>query len=256
MKKIVVGLLLVLSIVLGAVLVRMHLNTDSVPPVITLPSEEAVYEEGMDKAELLAGVTAVDDVDGDVSDSLMVESVIPMDDGLTATVIYYAKDRSNNVAKATRIVQYRYEDMEEWMEELEKMTEETEKSENETKGTDGQEESGTEKPESESEETAGLTEQEGEVYSGAKENEQGKAPKIELSAEKVNIQRGSSFNPLEYVKEITDDKDDRSHLFGQIHIDSNTVNTGVPGTYEVVFSVTDSDNNCSEQAVLTVIVEE
>jgi len=237
MKKIVAGFLLVLGIVLGVIFFKMHQNTDMVPPVITLPEEEAVYEEGMDKVELLKGVSAVDDVDGDVSDSLLVESVIPMDDEQTATVIYYAKDRSNNVTKATRIVKYRPTDMEEWMvEETEKETEKEQ--ETETGAVFESRQESEEEPSTE------------------KETLKGEAPVLELSVKEVRVPKGSRFEPLAYVKDIRDNKDDRNHLFGQIHIDSNTVNTSVPGTYEVVFSVTDSDNYSSEQEVLKVIVEE
>lgn len=235
MKKIVAGLLFVLSIILGFVFFKMHQNTDTVPPVITLPEEEAVYEEGMDKVELLKGVSATDDVDGDVSDSLMVESIIPMDDGQSATVIYYAKDRSNNVTKATRIVTYRPADMEEWM--MEETETETEQ-------------------ETETVPVFESREEGGEESATEEETLEGEAPVLELSVKEVRVPKGSRFEPLAYVKDIRDNKDDRSHLFGQIHIDSNTVNTSVPGTYEVVFSVTDSDNYSSEQEVLKVIVEE
>lgn len=58
------------------------------------------------KAELLQGVTAVDRHDGDVSDKLVVESMHLMDaDGLIE-VGYAVADKSGNVAKATRMVQY------------------------------------------------------------------------------------------------------------------------------------------------------
>ena len=58
------------------------------------------------KAELLQGVTAVDRHDGDVSDTLVVESMHLMDaDGLIE-VGYAVADKSGNVAKATRMVQY------------------------------------------------------------------------------------------------------------------------------------------------------
>lgn len=58
------------------------------------------------KAELLQGVTAVDRHDGDVSDKLVVESMYLMDaDGLLE-VGYAVADKSGNVAKATRMVQY------------------------------------------------------------------------------------------------------------------------------------------------------
>lgn len=58
------------------------------------------------KAALLQGVTAVDRHDGDVSDKLVVESMHLMDaDGLIE-VGYAVTDKSGNVAKATRMVQY------------------------------------------------------------------------------------------------------------------------------------------------------
>ena len=47
------------------------------------------------------GIKAIDDKDGDVSDSLTVESVYEVDDS-NVVVTYVAKDASNNIAKLKR----------------------------------------------------------------------------------------------------------------------------------------------------------
>ena len=51
-------------------------------------------------------MTAVDDKDGDVTDTLIVESIKPQPTGDEAVVTYVAKDSSHNVTKATRKVTY------------------------------------------------------------------------------------------------------------------------------------------------------
>ena len=58
------------------------------------------------KAELLQGVKAVDRHDGDVSDKLVVESMHLTDAAGLIEVGYAVTDKSGNVAKATRMVQY------------------------------------------------------------------------------------------------------------------------------------------------------
>ena len=72
---------------------------DKVGPEIFIDGNDAVYYEGVEPEDLIRGVTAVDEVDGDVSDSIMVEAVYPSKEDQTAKVIYAALDRSNNVSK-------------------------------------------------------------------------------------------------------------------------------------------------------------
>lgn len=86
--------------------VFVYLGRDRKGPVIQVPAEQISYREGAAEEELLKGVTAMDDRDGDVSDSLMVEKILPSDDGSTAQVIYAAMDKSNNVTKAYRSITY------------------------------------------------------------------------------------------------------------------------------------------------------
>ena len=81
-----------------------------VSPVISFSEADALtYEEGMTDEELLRGISAYDDVDGDVSDSLKVEFVAADPENGTVTVTYAARDKSNNVAKASQILKYQSE---------------------------------------------------------------------------------------------------------------------------------------------------
>ena len=105
-KRAITVILAVLCIAGIGSSVFVYLGRDRKGPVIQVPAEQISYREGAETKELLKGVTAIDDRDGDVSDSLLVEKVLPSDDGSTAQVIYAAMDKSNNVTKAYRSVEY------------------------------------------------------------------------------------------------------------------------------------------------------
>ena len=79
---------------------------DRQAPEITVPEsvlQLSVYE---DDAALLQQVSAQDDRDGDVTAQMIVESISDIYDGNKAAVTYAAFDRSGNVAKAQRTVEY------------------------------------------------------------------------------------------------------------------------------------------------------
>ena len=57
--------------------------------------------------QLLKGVTAIDKRDGDVSDTLVVEKMSNFLSGGKREITYAAVDKSSNVSRATRIVQYK-----------------------------------------------------------------------------------------------------------------------------------------------------
>lgn len=125
-KKIMLALMVLLCFGLGGLFYWMISQDDRIAPVITVPEETILYEEGQDTKVLLEGVTAVDDIDGDVSDTLIVESIIQLQDEVSAQVVYFAKDKKNNVAKATRKVDYMPAEGILWMVETETETEEPE----------------------------------------------------------------------------------------------------------------------------------
>ena len=82
------------------------LRADNTAPEIIM--EDRLLEiSTLDPREaLLQGVTARDDRDGDVTDSLVVESVRLLNRDGTATVTYAAFDSARNVSKKTREVRY------------------------------------------------------------------------------------------------------------------------------------------------------
>ena len=109
MKNNVRGSLIILealAIIITAVLIlRIKANKDIVPPVITFPEGTVSYTQGDDQQVLLSGVTAIDERDGDVTDSVIISS-ISVTEGTEAIAVYHAKDTSNNVAMAVRSVQF------------------------------------------------------------------------------------------------------------------------------------------------------
>ena len=81
-------------------------NTDTTIPTIKISGEEIEVKVNATDAELLKGVTAFDEKDGDITSSVVVESISKfIGDGL-CTVTYAVADSDNNVAKNTRTIRY------------------------------------------------------------------------------------------------------------------------------------------------------
>lgn len=80
--------------------------TDNRPPQIIMEDGELQVSVYDSRDVLLQGVTAKDDTDGDVTASLIVESVGSITDDDRVTVTYAAFDQAGNVAKKTRTVHY------------------------------------------------------------------------------------------------------------------------------------------------------
>lgn len=251
MKKAIVALLAAACIISAGLFYWLNGQDDNIPPVISFPDVKAVYTEGSETELLLDGVRAIDEVDGDVSDTLVVESVIPQQNQKQATVLYYAKDRSNNVVKTSRIVDYVPSEGVLWM--VEQQTEqETEK----TKGTDTgiETDTGTETEiETEDAETETETETGDAAETGRIMLPEG-SPRITLTTSRLTIKEGESYDLLSYVKDITDDIDGPDWLYRQIHIGGMHDIAG-PGVYELIYTVIDRDGNMSNEAKLTLTIE-
>ena len=100
-RHLTVILQLVLTVILvGAVVFRV-LSGDREGPEIAIPDAEIVLTESTTTAQLFEGLTASDKTDGDVSDTLRLESVTKVSDNLVL-LVYAAKDQSNNVSTVTR----------------------------------------------------------------------------------------------------------------------------------------------------------
>lgn len=79
---------------------------DSKPPQISVPGGTLEVTVAADDAALLAGVTAKDNRDGDVTGTIVIEGISNIGADHTATVTYAAFDKAGNVAKATRTLHY------------------------------------------------------------------------------------------------------------------------------------------------------
>lgn len=83
-----------------------RLRADTVAPKIQMDTQTLQVSVEAPSAALLQGVSATDDTDGDVTGSLVVESVRLLDSDGTVSVRYAAFDKAGNVAKAERLAQY------------------------------------------------------------------------------------------------------------------------------------------------------
>lgn len=106
-QRTVVVLFVLVSVLFGGMVYYRLFLEDDVPPVIVC-EEDSIrisVEDGEEK--LLEGVTATDNVDGDITERVMVKSVSPLITTDTAKVTYFVFDEAENVATASRTVQYR-----------------------------------------------------------------------------------------------------------------------------------------------------
>lgn len=290
-KKYIILLVLVCGI-LGGGLFAIRSTMDRVAPEISFPEEQAEYHLSDTKEVLLQGVVASDDVDGDVTDTLVVENIFTDDAKGQATVVYVAKDSSNNIAKVSRFMSWSPEteaetetetETEELTEAPETETETEEESESEDASevqTETAAESETEEAETETAAPAAvIVEEEQTEESETQEQTESETivipeddedldayyeeifaqlspgtPRLRLVCRKLQISVGDSFDPLIYVQSIEDDYDNKYELWRQISIEGE-VNTKVPGIYQLIYTATDSSGNVSNRAMLLVDVQ-
>lgn len=275
MRKKLVFLLAFACIVLAGFVIGVRVRADQEGPVIAFGDEEITYTDGMDDEELLEGVTAKDAVDGDVSESLTVESVYPVNDE-EAIAVYVAKDSKNNITKEKRELPYKpnpdTKDETENTDENAADAEEdaaAETEEENTSGLSGEDAENADETENtdnteitndtaltptptetaQTEEEIARAEQE-----AAAAQMPPQAPRIYLTDYVIHVNRGETVDKLSYVKEIQDDSDNISELWHYISVNGE-LDVNVAGTYELQYHVTDLSGNVSNTALLKVIVE-
>lgn len=104
-QLVVLAFALTLAVFVGT---RVYTATqlDRTPPVITCDNQVVEVSVNHTDAQLLAGVSAVDDRDGDISDSILVKSVSQLITANTAKVTYIAIDSADNLSTLSRTVRY------------------------------------------------------------------------------------------------------------------------------------------------------
>lgn len=231
MKKFII-LAGVVTALLFSVLIYIVMGEDRTAPVIMQDNKNLIYKEGEDSGLLLSGVKAEDDVDGDVTATVIVGDVVTMPDKTAAKVTYLAKDSSNNVGELDIIIPC-----------------ETELQKTEEKAGGAESSTGAKK------EQVG---QKGEQQSGQQEEQkgeqQGNVPVITLTATKAEIKAGGDFYPEEYIKAIKDDKDSIQTLLQNLTV-TGDYDRNKRGTYVLLLATKDSDGHPSEEVSLILNVK-
>ena len=246
--KKIVAVVGAIDVVLLVVCLVLYLGKDRKGPEIFFDEKKQIeYAEGMDEALLLEGVTAVDEKDGDVSDSLLVEKVAGTN-GKEVIVTYVARDGANNVGKASRaftvVSSYGGGDIL----PVEEETFET----GDMLGTEGATETETgSNEEGSSGEEEGQDENQGE---GDNEGEPVDSnPVLVLNADMIETKKGVAPNWNEVIETMSDDKDDYNTLYNNLKLEGQ-VKLNETGEYPVTLYTVDSDGNRSEARNLVVRV--
>ena len=262
-KKKVTALMTVTTAVLLGLCVVLFVGEDRTGPEIAFEDKQISYREGGNSSELLEGVAAVDDRDGDVSDTLRVDRITEIQSSDYVVVTYIAKDRSNNITKDDRWVNIKdgsvsSEPMVEYEEIEETNAPETEAQSEETDKTSGMNVVGSE---------ISLTEEESEEESETDLEDilNDGVPVIKLTTNELQLDIGDSFDCMNYIEACMDDEDSISDLYSRIIVNGEDKNGNVVGAgridtsssnvYTLYYYVSDSDGNFSDAQVLTVTVE-
>lgn len=229
MKKKIIAIAVMLFAVVVLVACVFMLSKDRKGPVISIPDDIA-YKKGMSNKALLDGVSASDSKDGDVTDSLIVKSVVILSSGRGVKITYAAKDSHNNISEKSVVLDYNGE---------------VDETSEENNDNNSQEET---TPDAET--TSGEPEETTPV-----ETVNPEAPVLYLTETEQWYKVGTEVKWLKFVAEITDDKDDRNTLFRTIRIE-NYADLNTPGDYDMLYYCSDSDGNFSPKVTLHVHVIE
>lgn len=106
---IIIEILLIIAVVVGFgfYFVQVYLQANNSSPEITIAKSSNVFSVKASEEDLLLDVSAYDREDGDVTESLIIESISPIFNENTRTVTYVAFDSNNNVTKLERDIKYK-----------------------------------------------------------------------------------------------------------------------------------------------------
>ena len=248
MKQRLITIVLLLGCVaVGAVGVLTYKKQDRTAPVITVSDKKMSYTAGDPYDQLLEGITATDNKDGDLTDEVFVDRVVPTSKK-KAVVYYGVMDKSNNVGTARKTVTYHGDNnMGSDAEDI-------------TPADNADAENATQPDQSADQEQKDADKQQADQQADQPDattddlKANGEKPAMSLTATSETIARGSNFNATSMVKDVVDDKDDRDTLFRQLHVDG-TYDITKSGTYELAYYVQDSDGNTSDPITFTLTVQ-
>lgn len=226
MKKnglVIIGI--IIAFILGGLVIYVTLVGDNKGPVITVDTTKVkpyAAEQGTDTLKQYA--TAIDKVDGDVSDSLVIENVYVLSDLYSAKVVYVARDKKNNVTKYSSVIEYLPSDQElaekSAVDQGEEQAKQAETKETETTASETKDSAQTSSTGSAT--TKGETTTQQTTVAGA--------PQMVLTATEATLKKGTTFDIEPYIQELTDSKDSKATLSKRVVVSGNYSNS-TPGDY-------------------------
>ncbi len=107
MRIIILIAFVFISIATVTVFIGEKINTDRTIPQITVEDDMIEVSLKATDEELLKGVSAYDEKDGDLTEGIIIESVSRFTEKGISKVTYAVCDSDNNVAKATRKIKFK-----------------------------------------------------------------------------------------------------------------------------------------------------
>ena len=200
---------------------------DRTAPVISIEGKNNLsYAEGDDMDVLLKNVTAEDEKDGDVTESIRVSDIYETRNG-RAMVIYVAKDTSNNIAKLKREIYYVQKEN----------SAEVELEQTEAEQTD--------------DEQANMAQVETEQVNSSMETAQPTGARVNMLQKEVTLKVGENFNILRYIQNAVDANG--NDISRSMHVEGN-YDTNVAGVYELKIYAVDSEQTRTNEETFTLTV--
>ena len=229
-ESIITVILSALFGLLLAVAVAGMVLQDRTAPVISLEGKNSLtYTEGDSYEELLKGMKAEDDKDGDVTESLRVSNIYVTSKD-RAMVVYVAKDQANNIGKLKREVRYQ----------------EATPVETEGLGTDI---SDTEDDAAATQNAAGNTATKQPVQNTQEQT----GPRIIMLQTEASLKVGETFNIYRYIQRAVDENG--NDITRNMHIDG-TYDMTKAGVYELQLYVINGAGVRSQTETFTLTVTE
>lgn len=106
LKIAIICIFLIVSVAFCALFAYDRLVVDHQPPLIVCDGQPLLVSVNATDEDLCAGLTATDDVDGDITDRIIVRKVSQLVSSSSATVSYVVFDSASNVCTYSRYVTY------------------------------------------------------------------------------------------------------------------------------------------------------
>ena len=100
------ALLIVMCVLFGLYFISYRKKINNKPPVIIIDENVISVSVNATDSDLLAGITATDREDGDITDSIIISSISSFNENMERTVTFAAFDKDGNVSQASRKITY------------------------------------------------------------------------------------------------------------------------------------------------------